>query len=114
MDRVKKPIRRVLGYAAVSVRRHSAEQGLPGKNQGEHDAERSNRRNTLLLVDVAALQKAADLLGHSLHPEIPPIRQESFLSHPQIHSDEHFEVYPVKETKQMLVCAYHNQYIFVL
>jgi hypothetical protein len=37
-----------------------AVQVLSGKDQGEHNAEHSNRRNPLLLVDVAALQQAAD------------------------------------------------------
>jgi hypothetical protein len=60
MDRVEKPIHRVLGHAAASVRRQSEKQVLSAKDQCEQNPEHGDGRNALLLVDVAALQQAAN------------------------------------------------------
>lgn len=62
VDRVEKPIHRVLGHAAASTCFEGAEQVLSGKDQGEQNPEHGDRRNALLLVDVASLQQAADFL----------------------------------------------------
>ena len=62
MNRVEKPIHRVLAHAAASTCFNGAEQVLSGKDQREQYAEHGDRRNALLLVDVAALQQAAYFL----------------------------------------------------
>jgi len=62
MDRVEKPIHRVLGHAAASTCFECAVQVLSGKDQGEQNPEHGDRRNALFLVDVAALQQAAYFL----------------------------------------------------
>ena len=62
MDRVEKPIHCVLGHATVSICFNGAEQVLPGKDQREQYAEHSDRRNALLLVDIASFQQAAHFL----------------------------------------------------
>jgi len=62
MDRVEKPIYRVLGHAAASTRFEGAVQVLSGKDQGEQNPEHGDRKNALLFVDVASLQQAANFL----------------------------------------------------
>jgi len=62
MDRVEKPIHRVLGHAAGSTCFEGAKQVPPGKDQGDQYPEYGDRRNTILLVDVASLQQSADSL----------------------------------------------------
>lgn len=62
MDRIEKPIHRVLGHAEASTRFEAAIQVLSGKDQGDQNTEHGDRRNALLLVDVASLQQAADFL----------------------------------------------------
>jgi hypothetical protein len=62
MDRVEKPIHRVLGHAAASNYFEGAEQVLPGKDQGDQNLEHGDRRNALLLVDIALLKQADDFL----------------------------------------------------
>ena len=62
MDRIEKPIHRVLGHAAASTCFEGAEKVLSGEDQGEQNAKYRDRRNSLVLADVAALQEAADFL----------------------------------------------------
>jgi hypothetical protein len=62
MDRVEKPIHRVLGHAAASTCFECAVQVLSGKDQGEQNPEHGDQRNALLLVNVASLQQVADFL----------------------------------------------------
>ena len=62
MDRVEKPIYRVLGHTAASTCFEGAEKVLSGEDQGDQNPEHGDWRNALLLVDVAALQEAADFL----------------------------------------------------
>ncbi len=62
MDRIEKPIHRVLGHAAASTCFEGAEQVLSGKDQSDKNPEHKDRRNSLLLGYVAALQEAADFL----------------------------------------------------
>ncbi len=62
MHRIEKPIQRVLGHAAASTRFEGAEKGFSGEDQGEQNVEYGDSRNSLVLVDVAALQESADFL----------------------------------------------------
>ena len=62
MDRVEESIHRVLGHAAASTCFEGAEKVLPGKDQGDQNPKHGDRRNTLLLVDVASLQQVSDSL----------------------------------------------------
>ena len=62
MDRVEKPIYCVLGHAAASTCFEGAEKVLSSESQGDQNPEHGDRRNALLLVDVASLQQAADFL----------------------------------------------------
>jgi len=62
MDRVEKPIHRVFGHAAASTYIEGAKQVLPGKDQGDQKPEHGDWGNALLLVYVASLQQAADIL----------------------------------------------------
>ena len=62
MDRVEKPIYRILGHAAASTCFEGAKKVLSGEGQSDQNPEHGDRRNALLLVDVAALQQAADFL----------------------------------------------------
>jgi hypothetical protein len=62
MDRVEKPIHRVLRHAAISTGFDGTVQVLSAKDQGDQNPEHGDRRNALSLVDVASLQQAADFL----------------------------------------------------
>ena len=62
MNRIEKQIHRVLGHAAASTCFYGTVQVLSGKDQGNQHPEHGDRRNALLLVNVASLQQAADFL----------------------------------------------------
>ena len=62
MDRVEKPIYRILGHAAASTCFEGAVQVLSRKDQVEQNPEHGDRRNALLLVNVASLLQVADFL----------------------------------------------------
>jgi len=62
MNRVEKPIHRVLGHTAVSTCFDGAEKILSGEDQGDQNAEHGDWRNALFLIGVASLQQAADSL----------------------------------------------------